>query len=32
MEFLTIFGQYIEVSLKPAPRKRNGHVVVKVAA
>jgi predicted XRE-type DNA-binding protein len=32
MEFLTILGQDIEVTLKPAPRKRNGQVVVKVAA
>jgi predicted XRE-type DNA-binding protein len=32
MEFLTILGQDIEVTLKPAPKKRAGHVVVKVAA
>jgi predicted XRE-type DNA-binding protein len=32
MEFLTILGQDIEVTLKPTPKKRAGHVVVKVAA
>jgi predicted XRE-type DNA-binding protein len=32
MEFLTILGQDIEVTLKPAPRRRHGHVVVRVAA
>jgi predicted XRE-type DNA-binding protein len=32
LEFLTILGQDIEVTVKPAPRKRAGHVVVKVAA
>jgi predicted XRE-type DNA-binding protein len=32
MEFLTILGQDIEVTLKPAPRRRAGHVVVRVAA
>jgi predicted XRE-type DNA-binding protein len=32
MEFLTILGQDIEVTLKPAPKKRAGHMVVKVAA
>ncbi len=32
LEFLTILGQDIEVTLRPAPRKRVGHVVVKVAA
>jgi predicted XRE-type DNA-binding protein len=32
LEFLTILGQDVEVTLRPAPRKRIGHVVVKVAA
>lgn len=32
LEFLTILGQDVEVTLRPAPRKRVGHVVVKVAA
>jgi predicted XRE-type DNA-binding protein len=32
LEFLTILGQDIEVTVKPAPKKRAGHVVVKVAA
>jgi predicted XRE-type DNA-binding protein len=32
MEFLIILGQDIEVTLKPAPKKRNGRVVVKAAA
>jgi predicted XRE-type DNA-binding protein len=32
MQFLTILGQDIEVTLRPAPRRRAGQVVVKVAA
>jgi predicted XRE-type DNA-binding protein len=32
MEFLTILGQDIELTVRPAPKKRAGHVVVKVAA
>jgi predicted XRE-type DNA-binding protein len=32
LEFLTILGQDVEVTLRPAPKKRAGHVVVKVAA
>jgi predicted XRE-type DNA-binding protein len=32
MEFLTILGQDVEVTVKPAPKRRVGHVVVKVAA
>jgi predicted XRE-type DNA-binding protein len=32
LEFLTILGQDIELTVKPAPKKRAGHVVVKVAA
>jgi predicted XRE-type DNA-binding protein len=32
MEFLTILGQDIELTVRPAPRMRAGHVVVKVAA
>ena len=32
LEFLTILGQDVEVTLRPAPRKSVGHVVVKVAA
>jgi predicted XRE-type DNA-binding protein len=32
LEFLTILGQDVEVTLRPAPKKRAGHVVVNVAA
>jgi predicted XRE-type DNA-binding protein len=32
MEFLTILGQDIEVTLRPAKRRRAGQVVVNVAA
>jgi predicted XRE-type DNA-binding protein len=32
LDFLTILGQDIEVTNRPAPRKRAGHVVVNVAA
>ncbi len=32
IEFLTILGQDIEVTVKPARRKRMGQVIVKVAA
>jgi predicted XRE-type DNA-binding protein len=32
LEFLTILGQDIELTVKPARKKRSGHVVVKVAA
>jgi predicted XRE-type DNA-binding protein len=32
LEFLTILGQDVEVTLRPAPKKRAGHVVVNNAA
>ena len=32
MEFLTILGQDVEVTVRPAPRKRAGHVTVHVGA
>lgn len=32
MEFLVILGQDVEVTLKPAPKRRAGQFVVKVAA
>ena len=32
MEFLTILGQDVEVTVRPAPRKRTGHVTVHVGA
>ena len=32
VEFLTILGQDVEVTVRPAPRKRAGHVTVHVGA
>lgn len=32
MEFLTILGQDVEVTVRPAPRKQTGHVTVHVGA
>jgi predicted XRE-type DNA-binding protein len=32
MEFLTVLGQDVEVTVKPAPRRRTGHMTLHLAS